>query len=159
MGHTVTIKYTKALVRRALNRYLLRRLGTKFFVAITATLSVLVYAYFADAWNWLLSVIAAIQVIVFAFLGFVYFGRLRAAEGFFDKGGEPVVTFQFEDNRVRTESDLGSADLKWQVFDEILKFPDLWLLVYAKSGYMTLPLDQLTSECREFIETKVGSKG
>jgi hypothetical protein len=43
------------------------------------------------------------------------------------------------------------------VFDEILKFPDVWLLVYAKSGYMTLPIDQLTPECMEFIDTQIGS--
>ncbi len=145
-------------MRKALNRYLLRRLGWKFFAALLVSLLVLAYAYFADSWSWFLSVVTAIQAPAVAFLLVVYFARLRAAEGFFDKGGEPVVTFQFEDGGIRTESDLGSADLKWQVFDEILKFPDLWLVTYSKGCYMTLPLDQLTIECKDFIETKVGSK-
>lgn len=135
-----------------------RRLGVTFFVALIATLMVLAVSFFADSWNWFMSVVAAILVFATAFVFFVYFARMRAAEGFFEKGDEPVVTLQFDENGVRTESDFGSVDLKWQVFEEILKFQGLWLLVYAKSGYMTLPLDQLTSECRDFIETKVGSK-
>jgi hypothetical protein len=65
------------------------------------------------------------------------------------------VIFTFDDEGVRTESDLGTTDLKWQVFDEILKFPEVWLLVYAKSGYMTLPVDQLTPECMQFIEVQM----
>jgi hypothetical protein len=133
------------------------RLGAPFFVALAAGILVLAASFFADLWNWFMSVVAAILLSTVAFVLFVYFARLRAAEGFFDKGGEPVVTFQFDENGVRTESDLGSVDMKWEAFDEILMFPDLWLLVYAKSGYMTLPLDQLTSECRDFIEMKVGS--
>ena len=92
-----------------------------------------------------------------AFLVFVYIARLRAAEGFFDKANEPTVTFHFDTEGIRTKWDLGTTDLKWQVFDEILKFPDVWLLVYARSGYMTLPLDQLTPECMRFVDEQIST--
>ena len=97
----------------------------------------------------------AALVIAIAFVVVMYFARLRAAEGFFDKSNEPTVAITFSDTGVETLSDIGSSKLNWSVFEEILKFPDVWLLVYAKSGYITLPLAQLSSDCRKFIDDKM----
>ena len=155
MSHTAIIKYDRPLVRRALNRFMVKRLGKLFFVALLAIMIVFFYLYLTGTWTWLRTYLAIALATVLAFLSFVYYARLRAAEGFFDKSNDPTVTFRFTTEGVRTESDLGSADLKWQVFDEILKFQDVWLLVYAKSGYMTLPVDQLTPECSQFIEQQM----
>ncbi len=155
MTCSATIKYDKPLVRRALNRFMLKRLGKSFFVAVFALPIIFLLAFGFGIWSWPLSVLGVVFLAFLAFLAFVYSARLRAAEGFFDKANEPTVTFHFDPTGIRTESDLGTTDLKWQVFDEILKFSDIWLLVYAKSGYMTLPVDQLTPECMEFIDAKM----
>ncbi|MGD9562843.1 MAG: YcxB family protein [Pyrinomonadaceae bacterium] len=132
-----------------------RRLGKSFFVVIAAVLAIFLVSLFTGTWTWPLTVLGVILLAALSFIVFVYLGRLRAAEGFFDKANEPSVTFQFTDDGVITESDLGRTNLKWQVFEEILKFPDIWLLVYAKSGYMTLPIDQLTPGCLQFIEEQI----
>jgi hypothetical protein len=155
MSHTATIKYDRPLIRRALNRFMRRRLGASFFVPMFAVIVMLLLAYFTDSWTWPLTFMAAAIAAALLFIVFVYFARLRAAEGFFDKANDPTVTLRFTDDGVRTESDLGTSDLKWLVFEEILKFRDIWLLVYAKSGYMTLPLGQLTPECSQFIEQQM----
>ena len=155
MSHTATIKYDRPLVRRALNRFMVKRLGESSFLALLAVTSVFLFSYFTDSWTWPLTYMAIAIAAALAFLSFVYYARLRAAEGFFDKANDPTVTLRFTSEGVRTESDLGSTDLKWKVFEEILRFPDVWLLVYAKSGYMTLPLDQLTPECSQFIEQQM----
>lgn len=157
MAHVITVKYERPVIRKALNRYMLERLGMKFFLLLAAAVGILLLSYFADIWNWFFSLVVAILVAAVAFLVFIYFARLRTAEAFFDKGGEPIVTYYFDDSGVRTESHLGSASLKWEVFDEILKFSDVWLLVYAKSGYMTLPLAQFTDECRHFIDARINN--
>ncbi len=157
MTCSATIKYDKPLVRRALNRFMLKRLGKSFFVALFALTVVFAAAFAFGVWSWPLSVLGVVLLGFLAFLAFVYVARLRAAEGFFDKANEPTATSHFDTEGVRTESDLGTVDLKWQVFDEILRFPDVWLLVYAKSGYMTLPVHQLTPEYLQFIESQLGS--
>lgn len=157
MSCSATIKYDRKLVRRALNRYMFRRLGTPFFVTVAAAIAVFAATFLSGAWTWLLTAIGLVLLSALAFLLFVYIARLRAAEGFFDKANEPTVTFQFTDNGVQTVSDLGMTDLKWQVFEEILKFPDVWLLVYAKNGYMTLPVDQLEPACLQYIEKQVSA--
>jgi hypothetical protein len=134
---------------------MLRRLGASFFVPVLAIIIVLLLAYLAGYWTSPLMYVAAAIAAALLLIVIVYFARLRAAEGFFDKANDPTVTLTFTADGVRTESDLGTSDLKWLVFEEILKFPDIWLLVYAKSGYMTLPLDQLTPECSQFIEQQI----
>ena len=158
MSHIATIKYDRPLVRRALNRFILRRLGASFFIGVFAVTVVLLLAYFSGSWTWLLTYVAVAGIAALLFVVLVYFARLRAAEGFFDKANDPTVTLRFTEEGVCTESDLGTSDLKWLVFEEILKFPDIWLLVYAKSGYMTLPLDQLTPECSQFIEQQMAKQ-
>ncbi|MEZ5429485.1 MAG: hypothetical protein R2747_24790 [Pyrinomonadaceae bacterium] len=155
MSHTVTITYDRALIRRALNRFMIRRLGKSFFVLVPVLSLLLIWSFFYEGWNWFSILLTIVLGAVAAFLGFVYFARLRASEGFFDKADEPTVTFTFSETGVRTDSDLGSSDLKWTVFEEILKFEEVWLLVYAKSGYMTLPVGQITSDCLQFIERQV----
>lgn len=157
MSCTATIKYDKRLVRRALNRFMVKRLGMSFFVAIFAVVAVLLASYLSGYWSLILNIVSIALGAAIAFLIYVYIARLRSAEGFFDKADEPTATLTFTDDGVLTDSDLGTTNLKWQVFDEILKFPDIWLLVYAKSGYMTLPLDQLTPECCNFIEQKISA--
>lgn len=159
MSHTVTVTYDRPLVRRALNRFMLRRLGPSFFVALFGGILILSFMFFTGSWMWLSTLFAAAMTAALLFLAFVYFARLRAAEGFFDKANEPTVTFRITTDGVRTESELGTSDLKWLVFEEIPKFRDVWLIVYAKSGYLTLPLDQLTPECSQFIEEQVAKHG
>jgi len=134
---------------------MLKRLGKPFFIVVFVAVAIFLLSFIFGAWSWLLTIIGLIFLAALAFLVFVYIARLRAGEGFFDKVNEPTVTFQFTIDGVQTISDLGSTDMKWQVFDEVLKFPDIWLLVYAKSGYMTLPVDQLTPECKQFIDAQI----
>ena len=156
--HTATVRYDRPLVRRALNCYFARRLGRLVFVVFALLILLLAYAVVSNSWNrtltyWLVPLLGAI-----ATLGAAYYARLRAAEGFFDKANEPTVVLKFSTVGVETKSDLGTAELKWAVFDEVLKFTDIWLLVYAGSGYMTLPVDQLSPDCRQFIEAQMANQ-
>ena len=159
MSYSATIQYDRPLVRRALNRFMAKRLGTTFLAVLILLAIAFGYLYLAGGWTWPLTLVAAAIALIVAFISWVYYARLRAAEGFFDKATDPTVTFRFTEEGVQTESDLGTSDLRWAVFDEVLKFRDIWLLVYAKSGYMTLPTDQLSPECMRFIEQQIEGTG
>lgn len=133
-----------------------RRLRWSFLFAFLFGIGLFFLFFFYGVWAWLFTLLSIVLAAWVVFLVYVYYARLGAAEGFFDKANEPKVTFFFTENGVQTRSDLGSSDLKWQVFDEILKFRKVWLLVYAKSGYMTLPIDQMPAECLDLIDSKIG---
>jgi hypothetical protein len=92
-------------------------------------------------------------------LAIAYLVRLAQWENFFKRVDNPTVTYTFSEEGVTTESAIGSSTVKWIAFDEVLKCRDIWLLVYAKSGFLILPLDQLSKECQEFIEAQLTRKG
>lgn len=157
MAHVVTITYDRSLVLHALNCFMVRRLGKSFFGAFLLVATVMSYEVFTNSWSPLLKYLCIAVGVVFAGLSFLYVVRLRAAEGFFAKVTNPTVTLTFTTEGVHTRSEIGTSELKWGVFDELLKFTDVWLLVYMKSGYMTLPVAQMTHECMQFIEKQLTS--
>lgn len=79
MSHTATIKYDRPLVRRALNRFMVKRLGKSSFLILLALTSVFLFSYFTDSWKWPLTYMAIAIASALAFLSLVYYARLRAA--------------------------------------------------------------------------------
>ena len=158
MEHSCTVKYDRALVRRALHCFMFHRLGCSGIGALLLLPVLFLASYFLALWNVYLSIIAVVYVIVAGVIIFIYFLRLRTSEGFFEKSKDPCVCFTFSNEGVETNSDIGSSFLKWAAFDELMEFSDVWLLVYARSGYITLPVKQLTSESQLFIEEKLANR-
>jgi FtsH-binding integral membrane protein len=158
MEHTLEVTYDRALIRRGLNRFMVKRFGWLTFALIFGLGALLIVEMLSGSWSSWFTAMLAIWIIVVAFLIVVYIARLRASEGFFQNSENCKVKFVFSDDGVKTDSDVGSSDIKWKVFDEVLKFSDVWLLVYAKSGYMTLPAIQLSEEAKVFIERKISQK-
>ena len=158
MEYAIEVSYDRPLIRRALNRFMVRRLGWLTFVLIFGLAALLIVEMASGSWSVWFTALLTLWVVAVGLLIVVYIARIRASEGFFQKSGNCRVRFVFSDDGVRTNSDVGTSDLKWKVFDEVLKFPEVWLLVYARSGYMTIPTTQLSDEAKAFIENKIVQK-
>lgn len=158
MEHAIEVTYNRRLIRRALNRFMVKRLGWLTFVFIFGIAALLIFELASGSWSVWFTAMLTVWVIAVGLLTVVYIARIRASEGFFQKSGDCKVQFVFSDDGVKTNSDVGTSDLKWKVFDELLKFPEVWLLVYARSGYMTIPTDKLSDETKSFIESKIAQK-
>jgi hypothetical protein len=158
MEHTIEVTYDRSLIRRALNRFMVKRLGWFTFALIFGLGALLIVEMASGSWSLWFNAMLVLWVIVVGLLVVVYIARIRASEGFFQKSGNCKVQFVFSEDGVQTKSDVGTSDLKWKAFDELLKFPDVWLLVYARSGYMTIPTKQLSDEVKNFIESKILQK-
>lgn len=157
MKHTAEVKYDRNLIRRALNGFMFKRLGWPGVLGLFGPLIIILAAFILDIS--LSSIYLLILLVIFSILAgliiFIYILRLKTSEGFFAKSSNPTVKFTFSEEGITTQSDIGSSELKWEVFDELLKLDDIWLLIYAGSGYITLPISSLSEECKNFIETKV----
>jgi hypothetical protein len=155
MEYVIDVKYDRPLIRRALHRFMLKRLGKVNFALIIVLSVFLIFEIFSSQWSYLSTIFLVLWVIMVGLLVIVYFARLNSSEVFFQKSKNDRVQFIFSEDEVKTISDVGNSQVKWIVFDEILKFSDVWLLVYAKSGYMTIPLEYLTPELKSFLERKI----
>jgi len=103
-------------------------------------------------------VLAVLLTVLVLSVAYIYYLRRRTSDVFLRRSKDSIVNFTFTNDGVRAESDLATSEIKWALFDEILKFKNLWLLIYSRSGYLTLPIDGISEECRAFIESHVGPK-
>ena len=97
MSYTVTITYDRKLIRHALIRFIVLRLGAVTFFAL-AGLSVFVLRdVYLNAWGtWNVMMSAALGFGVGMIL-FIYYARRQAAEQFFDKVSNPTVSITFSE--------------------------------------------------------------
>ena len=134
MNYSIEVRYDRPLVRRALNRFMLDRLGWTSVIGLPVALLFLLLMFLSGSWSLWLSIVAGLLAVAVVTIAYIYYIRLETSEGFFARTKDPTVTFFFTSDAVRTDSELGSSELKWLVFDEILKFRDVWLLIYAEVG-------------------------
>lgn len=69
------------------------------------------------------------------------------------QGSDPVH-YELTDEALKATSNLGSTELKWSVFRELLEHPDYLLLNMGRSGHLTLPLSEVPAEALAFIRER-----
>ena len=154
--YAVTVRYDHRIARRALNLFFKRRLQWSL-LATPAVLALFLYFYIRGSWTTFDQILCSVLIAVVGLVGYIYFLRRRTSYQFFQRTEDPSVHFEFTTEGVKVSSELGSSELKWKAFNEILKSAELWLLVYYGSGYLTLPIEALSPECRRFIEERLRS--
>lgn len=158
MEHQITVQYNRRIIRQALWCFFIHRLGRFTIAVLVIYVLLLALVEFSGSWNVYWTWLVAMVAVPLGLLFWLYFLRRRQSETFLSKMAEPSVRFCFSDDGVSTESDLGSSMLKWDVFDELLCFDDVWLLVYAKSAYVTLPVGALSDAGKSAIREKLTEK-
>jgi hypothetical protein len=71
----------------------------------------------------------------------------------------PEAILEFDEDRLRINSDLGNSELKWEMFTEVWCLSDFWLLFVSQAQFITLPLADIDADAREFVLAKVRSSG
>ena len=69
------------------------------------------------------------------------------------------VSYELSEEFFKAKSGMGSTELKWESFKALWIFQKVWLLVFDKNGYLTLPTDQISNEVKEFLKRKIISVG
>jgi len=151
----IKITYNRSLIRRALNHYFISVIGLPLLFITPCLAVLLLWQYCIGVQSAWVNIGLFLFSVAIALLAIVYLVRLSQSETFLSKMASATAIVSFSNEGVSTRSDLGSSTLAWSVFEKILKFNDMWLLVYARSGFITLPLESLSNECRVLIETKV----
>jgi hypothetical protein len=101
-----------------------------------------------------------VAVGVFAFLGaaifFLHWRRAVAGLAILDP---PESTWILTEEAVAQRSSLGESAIAWEALLEVWRFDNLWLLVWGKDVYSTIPIGQLPRAAREMIERRVKETG
>jgi hypothetical protein len=155
---TIVVKFTPELVSRATTCFWRRYLGIDGAVAFTLAwvLAIGLWALGSRAWyTTAFDTIVVLATFVFAGMYVVY--RQRALNNL-ARIEDGRVEFQFAEDTLTVRSSLGNSRVRWEAFQRLWKFRDVWLLFVAKWQYVTLPVRELPPAVLALVELKVAGK-
>ncbi len=161
VGHfdrEVTVEYTPELIRSAIFRYWVAIVGPFSFGALAVVGGACSYLLLTGERSWVIGSMTTIFVILTSMLAFAYFRLLGISMAKFRRMETPTALFRFTDTTIYIETDSGKSEFTWRSIDKILKFPDIWMIVFVGGGQITLPTKTIDSDLQDLILGSVPSK-
>ena len=153
-----TVRYSKDHCLAAAWRYWQRRLGFRYVLELSIGSGLLVLAT-QGPYRWL-EIALMVAVGVFAVLGaaifFIHWQRALAGLRVLDP---PQSTWTLTEAAIAQKSNLGESAIAWESLLGVWRFPDLWILVWGKDVYSTIPTAQLPRDARAMIERRAKETG
>ena len=159
MPHEATLIYSESLLRQAVFGFWHRSVGIGFFVALVIAALGLVVLVALGQSSWIIGGLAAVLVVGVAFAIVIYVVHYRRSLQKFRQMDKPQATFRADESSFTMSSDIGTTTLQWSAVKELWQFPSVWLLLYSKSQFTTLPLACLPAETQAYIVQCVRAAG
>lgn len=159
MPHEATLIYSTTLLRQAVFAFWRRSVGVGFFVALLiATLGLVVLVALGQS-SWIIGGLATVLAVGIAFAIVVYVVHYRRSLHKFRQMDKPQATFRAEESSFTMSSDIGTTTLQWSAVKELWQFSNVWLLLYSKAQFTTLPLACLPPETQTYIVQRIRESG
>ena len=159
MPHEATLIYSTTLLRQAVFAFWRRSVGIGFFVALLiAALGLIVLVALGQS-SWIIGGLATVLAVGMAFAIVVYVVHYRRSLQKFRQMNSPQATFRAEESSFTMVSDIGTTTLQWSAVKELWQFSNVWLLLYSKAQFTTLPLACLPPETQAYIVQCVRAAG
>jgi drug/metabolite transporter (DMT)-like permease len=159
MSHEATLIYSETLLRQAVFAFWRRSVGVGFIVALLVGALGLIVLIAQGVASWLAGALAAVLVLGIGFAAAVYFVHYRKSLRKFRQMDKPQATFRADESSFTMSSDIGATTLQWSAVKELWQFPGVWLLLYSKAQFSTLPLACLSPETQAYIVQRVRASG
>jgi len=159
MPHEATLIYSETLLRQAVFAFWRRSVGIGFFVALLVAALGLGILVAQGVASWIIAALAAVLALGIAFATAVYVVHYRNSLRKFRQMDKPRATFCADESSFTMISDIGTTTLQWAAVKELWQFPSVWLLLYSKAQFSTLPLACLSPETQAYIVQRVRESG
>ena len=159
MPHEATLIYSESLLRQAVFAFWRRSVGLGFILMLVVLAAILVGIIALGAPSWLIVTLAVILAIAAGVAAALYVGYYRNSLRKFRTMEKPQATFCADESSFTMSSDAGTTTLQWSAVKELWQFPSVWLLLYSKTQYSTLPLACLPPETQAFVQERVREAG
>jgi len=158
MSHQFTIQFTEEHVKYACRKFFARFIGVGFPIACLLVAGVAILRMASGKTDLLAGVFLTVAVVGMVFVVAAYFQRRAHSLSHFRQTGE-TVSYELSEDFFKANSSLGSIEMKWESFKAIWTFPKVWLLMFDKANYLTLPADQISGDIKDFLKRKIISVG
>jgi hypothetical protein len=159
MSHEATLIYSESLLRQAVFGFWHRSVGIGFFVALLIAALGLVVLVALGQSSWIIGGLATVLAVGAAFAIVVYVVHYRRSLQKFRQMNSPQATFRAEESSFTMISDIGTTTLQWSAVKELWQFSNVWLLLYSKAQFTTLPLACLPPDTQAYIVQCVRAAG
>jgi hypothetical protein len=159
MQHRAILRYTEPLVAQAVRLYWRRTIGLGLFVAVALLAALLVWRVADGDRSWLVGLLAAVVLLGVLVPMAVFVVHYRNSMGKFREMAEPVAEFLADEDVFTLSSDRGTTTLKWGSVTEVWRFHSLWLLLFSKAQFVTIPLEGMPEQMRSFVLDRVNASG
>jgi hypothetical protein len=159
MPHEATLIYSESLLRQAVFGFWHRSVGIGFFVALLIAALGLVVLVALGQSSWIIGGLAIVLLVGIVFALVVYVVHYRRSLQKFHQMSQPRALFRADESSFTMSSDIGTTTLQWSAVKELWQFPSVWLLLYSKSQFSTLPLACLSPETQAYIVERVRAAG
>ena len=159
MSHEATLIYTEPLLRQAVFAFWRRSVGVGFAIALVVLALGLGALVVQGAGSWLVSALATVFLVGVVFATVLYVVHYRSSLRKFREMGNARATLRAEESSFTITSAIGTATLQWSAVKELWQFPGVWLLLYSKAQFTTLPLACLSPEMQSFVLQRVRAAG
>jgi len=159
MQHRATLRYTERLVVQAVHAYWRKTIGYGLPVAVALLIVFLVWRLMDGDHSWIVGLVAAVILLGGIMSVAVYVVQYRNSMSKLREMSQPVAEFVADADTFTITSDLGTSSLKWGAVKEIWRFESLWLLLFSKAQFVTLPLEDVPGPMQAFILDRVKASG
>ena len=158
MNYQFTIQFREEHIKYACRKYFARFVGIIFPVVCLLLAAFAILQMVSGKADWITGMFMAIALFGVGIIVAAYFQNLKYRLSQFRKTGNSI-SYKLSEELFKAKSAMGSMELKWESFKALWIFQKVWLLVFDKSGYLTLPADQISNEAKEFLKRKIVSVG
>jgi hypothetical protein len=159
MQHRATLTYSESIVARAVLLYWRRTVGIGLLVVVALMIALLAWMIASGDRSWFVGVVAAVVVLGMAFPVLVYVVHFRNSMRKFRAMQKPVADFVADEEAFTLSSDLGSTTVKWNMVTELWRYDSLWLLLFSKAQFVTVPLHGVPERMRTFVMEHIKASG
>ena len=158
MNYQFTVQFNEEHIKYACSKYFIRFVGIIFPIVCLLVACSSVFLMISGKGDLLAGIFLAISVIGFGIIIAAYFQNRNYRLSQLHKTGKSV-SYEFSEDFFKAKSEMGSTEMKWNSFKSLWVFQKVWLLIFEKNGYLTLPPDQISNEAKEFLKQKIISIG
>jgi hypothetical protein len=151
--------YNELLIRQAVFAYWRRTVGAFFVPFLFAMTAWFVALVLEHDLSWQTGVFGTILGLGFVMSASVYVIHYRNSLAKFRELKDAEANFQADEQSFSVESNIGKSTLHWTSVKEVWKFQDVWLLLFSKAHFSTLPVANLYPDLQQLIIDSVRAAG
>jgi hypothetical protein len=158
--HRVRVTYDRDTLTNAAHRLAIHAIGPASVVVWVLFVALLLQRVVADERSVFVGALGAVVVLVAFYYGAVFVAAHRRAVATFDRLSDKTSEFVFTEHGFSMRDDLGYREWPWRAVREVWRTTRAWIVIFtARSGYLALPIADITEQTRVFVVEQVARHG